>query len=166
MEEDWYVVLSVPRRATADEIKHAYRELALIHHPDRNPGNAESARKFMRIKAAYKILNDPQERRIYDLEMEHRQRQAAARAKAAPLPPAPALPRRRRFADDRPPRPWSFGHVLIAVGALLAARGFLGVYTMGLTGFVERWVPIGGGPDRAFVMMLAGIALAVLGMGR
>lgn len=55
---------------------------------------------------------------------------------------------------------------MIAAGALLAARGFLGVYSSAWTGLIERWAPIGGGPDRAFVIMLAGVALAILGMGR
>jgi curved DNA-binding protein CbpA len=161
VEENWYAILSVPRDATDQDIKLAYRELALIHHPDRNPGNAESARKFMRVNAAYKALSDPKERHLYDQELDYAERQAAQRAKPTRVfIPKPAAPDKRRG------RAWTANHVMIAAGALLAARGFLGVYAVTWAGFLERWLSLGGGRDRAFIMMLTGIAIALFGLGR
>lgn len=66
-KRDYYEVLGVNRTATADEIKKAYRMLALKHHPDRNPENREAAReKFKELSEAYEVLSDPQKRATYD----------------------------------------------------------------------------------------------------
>ena len=53
MNTDFYHVLGVPRTASADEIKKAYRKLALKYHPDQNPGNKTAEDKFKEINAAY-----------------------------------------------------------------------------------------------------------------
>lgn len=64
---DYYEVLGVPRNASADQIKKVFRQLALKHHPDRNPDNkAESEEKFKEIAEAYEILSDPEKRTKYD----------------------------------------------------------------------------------------------------
>lgn len=63
---DPYEVLGVPRDATIDEIKRAYRKLAMEYHPDKNPGDPVCEEKFKRISEAYGILSDPQKRAAYD----------------------------------------------------------------------------------------------------
>jgi molecular chaperone DnaJ len=65
-QEDYYNILGVPRNATADELKSAYRKLALKYHPDRNPGNKESEEKFKQLNSAYEVLSDAQKRAMYD----------------------------------------------------------------------------------------------------
>lgn len=63
---DYYDVLGVDGDATQDEIKRAYRRLALEHHPDRNPDDAGAAERFKDAARAYDALSDPAKRRIYD----------------------------------------------------------------------------------------------------
>ncbi len=63
---DYYEILGVPRNATADEIKKAYRKQALKYHPDRNPGDADSEKKFKEISEAYEVLSDDQKKQLYD----------------------------------------------------------------------------------------------------
>lgn len=65
-KRDYYEVLGVSRNASDDEIKKAYRKLAMKHHPDRNQGNKESEETFKLIKEAYECLCDPQKRAAYD----------------------------------------------------------------------------------------------------
>ena len=65
-KKDFYEVLGVSRSATNDEIKAAYRKLALKHHPDRNPGNKEAEEKFKEAAEAYEVLSDVQKRKAYD----------------------------------------------------------------------------------------------------
>jgi len=67
MAKDYYHILGVPRNASEEEIKKAYRRLAMQYHPDRNPGKEEWANeKFKEINEAYGALGDPQKRRQYD----------------------------------------------------------------------------------------------------
>lgn len=63
---DLYAVLGVPRAATLDEIKRAYRKLARRYHPDVNPGKPDAEAKFKEATAAYEVLGDPERRKAYD----------------------------------------------------------------------------------------------------
>lgn len=63
---DYYDILELSRNASAEEIKKAYRKKALQFHPDRNPGDAESEKRFKEISEAYEVLSDEKKRQIYD----------------------------------------------------------------------------------------------------
>lgn len=63
---DYYEILSVERTADAEEIKRAYRRMAMKYHPDRNPGDAEAEAKFKEAAEAYEVLGDPAKRERYD----------------------------------------------------------------------------------------------------
>lgn len=63
---DYYEVLEVERTASDQELKVAYRKLAMQYHPDRNPGNAAAEEKFKECSEAYQVLSDPQKRAAYD----------------------------------------------------------------------------------------------------
>ena len=65
-EKDYYEVLGVDRSASDDEIKKAYRKLAVKFHPDKNPGDKEAEEKFKEAKEAYDVLSDPQTKATYD----------------------------------------------------------------------------------------------------
>ncbi len=65
-KRDYYEVLGVQKTATDDEIKKAYRKIAIKYHPDRNPGNKEAEEKFKEAAEAYDILHDQQKRSSYD----------------------------------------------------------------------------------------------------
>ncbi len=64
--KDYYKTLGVEKNATEDEIKKAFRQTALKHHPDRNPGNKEAETKFKEASEAYSVLSDKQKRAQYD----------------------------------------------------------------------------------------------------
>ena len=65
-KRDYYEILGINRDASDDEIKKAYRKLAMKHHPDRNPDNPKSEEQFKEAKQAYEILSDGQKRAAYD----------------------------------------------------------------------------------------------------
>ena len=65
-EKDLYEILGVSRQASNEEIKKAYRKLAMQHHPDQNKGDKNAEKKFKEISASYEILKDPQKREAYD----------------------------------------------------------------------------------------------------
>src|SRR5260221_9617516 len=65
-KRDYYEVLVVTREASDEELKKAYRKLALKYHPDKNPGNKEAEEKFKELGEAYEAVSDPQKRARYD----------------------------------------------------------------------------------------------------
>ena len=66
MGKDYYDILSVPKSASAKEIKQAYRKMALKYHPDRNAGDKKSEEKFKEAAEAYRVLGDAEKRAQYD----------------------------------------------------------------------------------------------------
>ena len=63
---DYYNILGVNKTATPDEIKKAYRKLAIKYHPDKNPGDKSAEEKFKEINEAYDVLSDEKKRADYD----------------------------------------------------------------------------------------------------
>lgn len=63
---DYYQVLGVEKEASADQIKKAYRKMALKFHPDQNPGDGDAEKKFKKISESYAVLSDPKKKGIYD----------------------------------------------------------------------------------------------------
>ncbi|KAI7985704.1 hypothetical protein LOK49_LG14G00800 [Camellia lanceoleosa] len=87
MGMDYYNILKVNRNASDEDLKKAYRRLAMIWHPDKNPSNKrESEAKFKQISEAYDVLSDPQKRQIYDLYGEEA-------LKSGQVPPPPSASR-------------------------------------------------------------------------
>ncbi|KAL4603435.1 hypothetical protein ACB092_10G123900 [Castanea dentata] len=76
--KSYYDILQVPRGASDDQIKRAYRKLALKYHPDKNPGNEEANKRFADINNAYEVLSDSEKRNIYDRYGEDGLKQHAA----------------------------------------------------------------------------------------
>lgn len=87
MGVDYYNILKVNRNAGEDDLKKAYKRLAMIWHPDKNPASKrpEAENKFKQISEAYDVLSDPQKRQIYDLYGEE-----ALKSGQFPPPPPPA----------------------------------------------------------------------------
>src|SRR5919109_2793408 len=67
VKRDYYEVLGVDRKASPDDLKRAFRKIAMDSHPDRNPGDNVAAERFKEASEAYAVLSDPDRRRSYDL---------------------------------------------------------------------------------------------------
>lgn len=65
-KQDYYEILGVSRTASPEEIKKAFKKMALKYHPDRNPGDKEAEEKFKKVNEANEVLSDPEKRQIYD----------------------------------------------------------------------------------------------------
>ena len=65
-KRDYYEVLGVSKNASADEVKKAYRNLAIQYHPDKNPGDASAEEKFKEAAEAYEVLSNPEKKQRYD----------------------------------------------------------------------------------------------------
>ena len=65
-KQDYYEILGVSRTASPEEIKKAFKKMAMKYHPDRNPGDKEAEEKFKKINEANEVLSDPEKRQIYD----------------------------------------------------------------------------------------------------
>jgi molecular chaperone DnaJ len=65
-KRDYYEVLGIDKKASSDDIKRAYRRLAIKYHPDKNPGDAEAEQKFKECTEAYEVLSNPEKRQRYD----------------------------------------------------------------------------------------------------
>jgi DnaJ-class molecular chaperone len=111
---DPYLLLEVPHAATIDDIKKAYRRLALKWHPDKNGGSKVAEEMFKKIKAAYDCLVDPIKRAAEDLKRKHSE-QAEASKKAQAERQA-----RARAHTNQPPPGRSGINVWVAVAALVA----------------------------------------------
>lgn len=81
---DFYSILGVPKNATAEDIKKAYRKKAMEFHPDKNPGNVEAEKKFKEVNEANDVLSDPVKRSHYD-----RTGDPTGRRRQQPPPPPP-----------------------------------------------------------------------------
>lgn len=140
MDNDWYEILGVPRHAEPEEIKAAYRALALQRHPDLNADDPGAGALFMRIQAAYEVLGDPHRRALYD------------RARASPArdagPPGKTVPRARRGTSP-----------MMIFGAFLALIGFAGVF------FAPPWPLPSIGREESFRLYLVGTAAVFFGFG-
>lgn len=66
MSEDYYKILGIDKKASASEIKKAYRKLALKYHPDKNKGDKTMEKKFTKISEAYAVLSDLKKKNQYD----------------------------------------------------------------------------------------------------
>lgn len=80
MQNNYYELLSVDRNSSQPEIRRAYRRLARKHHPDVNPGDQSAEERFKQIQEAYKVLSDPEKRKVYDRYGYYRDGQQAAGA--------------------------------------------------------------------------------------
>jgi hypothetical protein len=99
---NFYEILGVTRQSSADDIKKAYRSLAMKYHPDRNPGDATASDKFKKVQEAYETLSDLQKKIRYDAGMPTKARPAPTPPKPAPTPPRPRPPveKRPEWAKD------------------------------------------------------------------
>ncbi|KAL1357246.1 hypothetical protein HN51_009194 [Arachis hypogaea] len=106
MGMDYYNILKVNRNASDEDLKKAYKRLAMIWHPDKNPLNkSEAEAKFKRISEAYDVLSDPQKRQIYDLYGE----EALKSGQFPPPPPSSSSSSSSYYSSSSSSRPYQNG---------------------------------------------------------
>ncbi|MEI6513762.1 MAG: DnaJ domain-containing protein, partial [bacterium] len=105
-KQNHYLVLGVGQKATAEEIRRRYRQLARRYHPDVNK-SPDSTRRFQRINEAYEVLSDPDRRNNYDavLGFSQQPKPASPKPKTPPNPPTQEKPKPTQTASRPQPRP-------------------------------------------------------------
>lgn len=103
---NYYDILGVSAQATKREVQLAFRKLAFVYHPDKNPGNTASEEKFKEINKAYQVLSDPVKRRRYDSIIRNSQQRMAVKTNRTtsrpskpyqpPKPPSPRKPKEKK----------------------------------------------------------------------
>lgn len=139
MEPNWYEVLGVASNADAALIRSAYRSLVLALHPDIVRGDPAASARFERVQAAYQVLGDPYKRARYDLSRGD--------------PPA------------RPPEARRAARWLPLLGALLALKGFFGVFFASAGALTPYWLLPGLGRKASLALYVVGSLLVFYGAG-
>jgi DnaJ-class molecular chaperone len=120
MADDPYTVLGVPRTATEDDVRRAYRKLAKELHPDLNPANRASAEeRFKKVSAAYGIVGDPEKRRMYD----RGEIDASGEPRRGFRRPAGGSPFDARPGGGQQPDDFSFGDIFSDLFGSMRGRG-------------------------------------------
>lgn len=149
MDQDCYEILGVPRDASPDVIKAAYRALALRRHPDLNAGDPRATEGFMRLQAAYETLENPLRRARYDLSRSMKERPSLPTPAVGPPP----------SQSGRPAR------LLILIGLLLSLRGCAGIFLDTQDAFVPDWLLSPDELGRGLRHYVTGTALILCGAG-
>ena len=133
MSKEYYKTLGVEKSASQDEIKKAYRKLALKYHPDRNKGDKEAEEKFKELGEAYAVLSDPKTRARYDATMGlpfgapssiKRSRPSYSSRWAAASSPYPS-PQQTRFSKWRKHLMWIDFFLWLSIVAFLVVGFYL-----------------------------------------
>jgi DnaJ-class molecular chaperone len=117
---DYYQALGVKRDASDDEIKKAYRKLARKFHPDLNPGDKSAEEQFKQLQAAYDVLSDPENRKLYD---QYGENWSAVKAGAGAPPPPGWEGAQRGAPGGSGPRPGGFDFGDFEFGSFRSAGG-------------------------------------------
>lgn len=98
--KDYYSILDLPPGASLDDVKKAYRRLAMLYHPDKNQGNAYAAAHFQEVREAYDVLSDPDKRAVYHDQRSHWKYTARAFDKTGPVTPESIVRQARMLSEQ------------------------------------------------------------------